>query len=71
MRSDVLGLELDRALSILAQEGVNPEVCITHAPRRRDETRGVLRVVFASDSGERLTVSRFLDPIAEQKQENG
>ena len=70
MREGVLGLELDRALSVLAHEGIEPQVTLTYAPRRRDETRGVLRVVYASDDGRQLTVSRFLDPIADGEKEN-
>ena len=71
MRTDVLGLELDRALAALALEGIEPQVTLTSAPRRREETGGVLRVVYASGDGRRLTAARFLDPIAEQKKENG
>ncbi|MBQ4264627.1 MAG: hypothetical protein IJB85_03860 [Clostridia bacterium] len=70
MRIDLLGLELDRALVVLADEGITPRVVTTCAPRRREEICGVLRVVYASDDGERLTVSRFLDPIADSTQEN-
>ena len=71
MRIDILGLELDRALAILEQEGVCSEVTITSAPRRRSETGGTLRVVYASDDGRRLTAARFLDPIADAEKENG
>ena len=63
MRLNLLGLTLDEARALLAQEGVCPQVCVTSAPRRQGETRGVLRVVHASDDGARLTVSRFLDPL--------
>ena len=63
MRLNLLGLTLDEARALLAQEGVCPQVCVTNAPRRQGETRGVLRVVHASDDGARLTVSRFLDPL--------
>lgn len=65
MRIDLLGLELDAAKTVLAGEGISPRVTVTHAPKRADETRGVLRVVFASDDGEVLTAARFLDPLAE------
>ena len=71
MRTDVLGLELDCALAVLAGEGIEPQVTITSAPRRREKTGGVLRVVYASGDGRQLTVARFLDPIAEQGKENG
>lgn len=63
MRLDLLGLDLEAARAVLSQEGVCPQVCVTSAPRRQEETRGVLRVVHASDDGTRLTVSRFLDPL--------
>ena len=65
MRIDLLGLELDAAKTVLAGEGISPRGTVTHAPKRADETRGVLRVVFASDAGEVLTAARFLDPLAE------
>ncbi len=70
MRDDLLGLELDRALSALAGEGISPTITETCAPRRREETRGVLRVVYASEGGRELTVSRFLDPIADGQQDS-
>lgn len=65
MRDDLLGLELHCALEVLRREGVSPDVVQTSAPRRTEETRGVLRVVGASDDGAHLTVARFLDPIAD------
>ena len=71
MRDDLLGLPLERALDVLKAEGVSASVTQTRAPKRADETRGVLRVVYASDGGERLTVARFLDPIADGQQEIG
>ena len=64
MRLNLLGLTLDEARALLAQEGVCPQVRVTSAPRRREETRGVLRVVDASQDGARLTVARFLDPLS-------
>ena len=71
MRIDILGLELDQALAMLEKEGVRSEVTITSAPRRREETGGKLRVIYASDDGVRLTAARFLDPIADAKAEIG
>ena len=65
MRLNLLGLELEAAQAMLAQEGVRPQVSVTGAPRRQGETRGVLRVVAASDDGARLTVARFLDPLSD------
>ena len=70
MRHDLLGLELSMALAMLEREGIAPQVKETFAPRRRDETRGGMRVVFASDDGASLTVSRFIDPIADSRQES-
>ena len=64
MRLNLLGLTLDEARALLTQEGVCPQVRVTSAPRRREETRGVLRVVDASQDGVRLTVARFLDPLS-------
>ena len=69
MRDDLLGLPLEQALDLLRAEDISPSVLTTCAPKRTDETRGVLRVVYASDDGERLTVARFLDPIADGQQE--
>ena len=71
MRDDLMGLELESALDALHSEGIEPQVTLTSAPKRREETGGVLRIVYASDDGRRLTVSRFLDPIADRTQENG
>ena len=71
MRDDLMGLELKSALGVLLGEGIEPQVTLTSAPKRREETGGVLRVVYASDDGRRLTVSRFLDPIADCTQKNG
>ena len=69
MRDDLLGLPLERALDVLRAEGVSASVTQTRAPKRTDETRGVLRVVYASDDGRRLTVSGFVDPLASGQQE--
>ena len=69
MRDDLLGLPLQRALDVLKAEGISASVNQTCAPKRADETRGTLRVVYASSDGERLTVARFLDPIADGQQE--
>ena len=71
MRDDLLGLQLERALDVLKAEGISASVTQTCAPKRADETRGVLRVVYASGDGKRLTVARFLDPIADGQQVNG
>jgi len=65
MRDDLMGLTLEHALQMLKREDISPVITQTDAPKRRDETGGVLRVVYASDDGMRLTVARFLDPIAE------
>ena len=65
MRDDLMGLPLERALDMLKREGVSPEIVQTDAPKRRGETGGLLRVVYASDDGRRLTAARFFDPIAE------
>lgn len=70
MRNDLLGLPLGLALERLNAEGIAPQVKETCAPRRRDESRGGLRVVYASDNGTALTVSRFIDPIADRRQES-
>ena len=68
MRTDLLGLELPRALELLRAEGLQPDITVTHAPRRaRDE--GVLRVVYASDGGERLTASPFLEPLTRKTEQ--
>ena len=70
MRTDLLGLPLGLALERLNAEGVTAQVQETCAPRRREETKGELRVVYASDDGVSLIVSRFLDPIASGQQES-
>ncbi|MBR3795807.1 MAG: hypothetical protein IKK34_07235 [Clostridia bacterium] len=71
MRTDLLGLPLEDALCALRSEGIGPDVTITNAPRRANETRGMLRVVFASDDGRRVTAARFLDPIEEANEDKG
>ena len=63
MRLNLLGLELEAARALLADEGICPQVRVTCAPRRTEETRGTLRVVHASEDGAQLTVARFLDPL--------
>ena len=65
MRIDLLGLELDQALALLASEGIQPEITTTRSPRRKDESSCTMRVVYASDDGSALTVSGFMDPIAD------
>ena len=70
MRLNLLGLELEAARALLADEGICPQVRVTSAPRRREETRGVLRVVDASQDGVRLTVARFLDPLSAESEGN-
>ncbi|MBQ7887443.1 MAG: hypothetical protein IJ313_11195 [Clostridia bacterium] len=59
------------ACAILEGEGIAAQVTTTRAPKRQDDARGTLRVVYASDDGSQLTVSAFVDPIAEGRQENG
>jgi hypothetical protein len=65
MRIDLLGLELDQALALLAGEGIQPQITATRSPRRKDESSCIMRVVYASDDGCALTVSGFMDPIAD------
>ena len=65
MRMDLLGLDVLTAQEILAREGITPCVTVTSAPRRAEETRGTLRMVYASDDGAELTAARFLDPISD------
>ncbi|MBQ7784656.1 MAG: hypothetical protein IJ381_00710 [Clostridia bacterium] len=71
MRHYLLGLELSMALAMLKSEGVEPQVTVTRAPKRQDDANCTMRVVYASDDGKELTVSAFVDPIAEGLQENG
>ena len=70
MREDLLGLPLELALACLKEQGIEPEVTITDAPKRQSRTGGVLRIVYAANDGMRLTVSRFFDPVADHRQEN-
>ena len=69
MRIDLLGLELEQALAMLECEGIAPQVTATRSPRRKDEAGCIMRVVYASDDGSALTVSGFMDPIADSLQE--
>lgn len=66
MRLDLLGLDLAKAEAMLREAGICPNVTITSAPKRAEEVRGTLRVVFASDDGTQLTVARFLDPLSDE-----
>ena len=70
MRLNLLGLDVCKAQEILEKEGISPVITVTSAPKRQDETRGTLRVVFASDDGARLTAARFLDPIEDESGRN-
>ncbi|MDD7173665.1 MAG: hypothetical protein PUH70_01130 [Clostridiales bacterium] len=70
MRESLLGLRLPDAVETLRREGIDPQVTLTAAPRRREAQEGELRVVYASDDGRRLTAARFLNPIAFRGQEN-
>ena len=71
MRDDLMGLTLESVLKTLEGEGIAPQITETAAPKRANETDGAMRVVYASDDGTRLTVARFLDPIADAQQKNG
>ena len=71
MRHDLLGLELSMACAMLQSEGIDPEITVTRAPKRQADAGCTMRVVYASDDGRRLTVSGFVDPIADGQQENG
>ena len=71
MRHDLLGLELSMAQAVLQSEGIDPEITVTRSPRRQEDTGCTMRVVYASDDGRQLTVSNFVDPIADGLQENG
>ena len=69
MRIDLLGLELEQALALLERDGIAPKVTATRSPRRKDESGCTMRVVYASDDGRNLTVSGFMDPIADALEE--
>ena len=63
MTDCLLELPLETVRSILAKEGIVPEVELTANPRGRQE--GVLRVIRVLDGGRKLTCAYFLDPLAE------
>ncbi len=65
MRTQLLGLPLEQALELLRAEGIEPQTDVTRAPGREERARGVLRVVYASDDGRRLTAAEFLEPPRE------
>ena len=62
MRADLLGLPLESAVARLEREGVRPEVRVTAAPKGGRDGQGALRVVYASDGGEKLVAAAFLAP---------
>ena len=70
MRHDLLGLELSMAQAVLQSEGIDPEITVTRSPRRQEDTGCTMRVVYASDDGRQLTVSNFVDSIADGLLEN-
>ena len=61
MRTELLGLELDKALNLLKEEGLCPQVQLTRSPRRKVDEGGTLRVVSVKEDV--LTAARFFDPI--------
>ena len=67
MRTNLLGIELSQAETILKAEGLVPEVETTDAPRRKQTEGGMMRVVYASDDGKRLVAARFFDPISDSE----
>ena len=67
MRMQLLGLELRQAESILDAHGIHPQVTVTDAPRRKQTEGGTMRVVYASDDGNRLVAARFFDPISDSQ----
>ena len=62
MRADLMGLPLEQALSLLREEGKEPVISRTLAPRVGERAGGRWRVIAASDDGLALTVGQFLDP---------
>ena len=58
MRMQLLGLELRQAESILDAQGIHPQVTVTDAPRRKQTEGGTMRVVYASDDGNRFQIRR-------------
>ena len=69
MRHDLLGLELSMARVVLEREGIEPGITVTRAPKRTDDAHCVMRVVYAADDGRQLTVSPFVDPLADAAQD--
>lgn len=66
---ELLGLSLETALLRLGEMGITPQVDVTCAPRRREDARGELRVVRIAQDGAQLTAARFINPLAEGRQE--
>lgn len=56
----VLGLPLEKALSVLKAEGISPIIETTAPPHRPDKT-GTLRVVGVQEQGNKLIVAAFND----------
>ena len=65
MRTELLGLSLERAQELLRGEGIEPQIAVTRSPRRAQDAGGTLRVVYASSDGKRLTAAAFLEPLTQ------
>lgn len=63
MSENYAGLLLPEALERLRRAGKNPQVAVTCAPRRREQTEGTLRVLRYDARADVLTVARFTDPM--------
>ena len=65
----VLGLPLDEALDVLAQNGVTGVTANEYAAPRGGITRGTLRVIRVSDDSKKLTVCRFADDVMQNQKD--
>ena len=67
---ELLGLPLETALFRLREMGIEPQITVTSAPKRRESEAGGLRVVRISQDGTKLTAAWFLNPLEDGQQEN-
>lgn len=64
MRVDLLGLDRAEAERLLRAEGKTPTVEVTCVPGRAGERAQAMRIVYASDTGERLIAAPFAPPLS-------
>lgn len=58
------GMPLEQVVAALEQQGIVPQITVTCAPRRTEDSSRILRVIRVNDGGRKLTVARFYDVVS-------